>query len=116
MQLDQSNAGVFARRDIERAGESVRHRCILRFCVSRIMSSSVLATIYRCGCWSCADKVIAYARVNHDDALIAVSRPDWCSPNVTAYCHNRIAVSKAGTDIIIPGQLNQHRYTQCAYP
>lgn len=56
-----------------------------------------------------ADKVIAYARANHDDALIVVA------PRlVFAECDGLLSQSHsgfwAGTDIIIPGQLNQHRY------
>lgn len=56
-----------------------------------------------------ADKVIAYARVNHDDALIVVA------PRlVFAECDGLLSQSHSGfwsgTDIIIPGQLNQHRY------
>ncbi|MCB2236444.1 malto-oligosyltrehalose synthase [Salmonella enterica subsp. diarizonae] len=56
-----------------------------------------------------ADKVIAYARVNHNDALIVVA------PRlVFAECDGLLSQSHvgfwAGTDIIIPGQLNQRRY------
>ncbi|EAY1577182.1 malto-oligosyltrehalose synthase, partial [Salmonella enterica] len=56
-----------------------------------------------------ADKVIAYARVNHADALIVVA------PRlVFAECDGLLSQSHtgfwAGTDIIIPGQLNQRRY------
>ncbi|CGK94130.1 hydrolase [Salmonella enterica subsp. enterica serovar Typhi] len=56
-----------------------------------------------------ADKVIAYARVNHDDALIVVA------PRlVFAECDGLLSQSHSGfwsgTDIIIPGQLNQRRY------
>ncbi|ELM0302329.1 malto-oligosyltrehalose synthase [Salmonella enterica] len=56
-----------------------------------------------------ADKVIAYARANHDDALIVVA------PRlVFAECDGLLSQSHSGfwsgTDIIIPGQLNQHRY------
>ncbi|EDR6599624.1 malto-oligosyltrehalose synthase, partial [Salmonella enterica subsp. arizonae] len=56
-----------------------------------------------------ADKIIAYARVNHDDVLIVVA------PRlVFAECDGLLSQSHAGfwaeTEIIIPGQLNRRRY------
>ncbi len=110
-QLDQLTPGVFSREESWLNGQ-----------VNQYVTAALLRLrqqnheLFRFGDYiplravgQRADKVIAYARVNHDDALIVVA------PRlVFAECDGLLSQSHsgfwAGTDIIIPGQLNQHRY------
>ncbi|EEK0568690.1 malto-oligosyltrehalose synthase [Salmonella enterica subsp. enterica serovar Dublin] len=110
-QLDQLTPGVFSREESWLNGQ-----------VNQYVTAALLRLrqqnheLFRFGDYiplravgQRADKVIAYARVNHDDALIVVA------PRlVFAECDGLLSQSHSGfwsgTDIIIPGQLNQHRY------
>ncbi len=105
-QLDQLTPGVFSREESWLNGQ-----------VNQYVTAALLRLrqqnheLFRFGDYiplravgQRADKVIAYARANHDDALIVVA-PDWCSPNVTAYCHNRIAVSGQEPTLLYPDSL-----------
>ncbi|EDE3726231.1 malto-oligosyltrehalose synthase, partial [Salmonella enterica subsp. enterica serovar Kentucky] len=110
-QLDQLTPGVFSREESWLNGQ-----------VNQYVTAALLRLrqqnheLFRFGDYiplravgQRADKVIAYARANHDDALIVVA------PRlVFAECDGLLSQSHsgfwAGTDIIIPGQLNQHHY------